>query len=62
MPTYYQFEHPDYGWLTVDFEALIEEFKDEVNANSLFEDEFEFKVRIVEMTQEEFKALPLTED
>lgn len=59
----YQTEHPDYGWIThPTVDAVLDELRNEIEANNLFPDELTLKVRMIEMSQEEFDALPDTDD
>lgn len=58
MPIVYQYEYPQVGWITTDLDGIVEEFRNEVEANNLFAGEIDFKVRVVEMTQEEIDAMP----
>lgn len=62
MPLVYQYEHPDYGWISTDYDGIVDEFRNELDANKLLdgelEDEITFKVRMVEMSQEEIDSMP----
>lgn len=62
MPIVYQYEHPDYGWVSTDLDGIIDEFRNELEANHPLDgerqEEVAFKVRIVEMTQEEIDNMP----
>ncbi len=62
MPIVYQYEVPQVGWITTDLAGIIDEFQNELAANPPLDGErqveVEFKVRVVEMPQEELDALP----
>jgi len=67
MPIVYQYHIPDYGWVTTDLDGIVEEFRNEIEANTWPKaepgemDEITFKVRIVSMTQDEIDAMPEAE-
>ncbi len=55
----YQIEDPDYGWVTFEtIDEALEEIRNELEASSMFENEITFVVKLVEMSPEEFAALP----
>lgn len=56
----YQIEDPDYGTVTFStLDMVLEEIQQMLEAYSMFPCEIEIKVTIVQMTQEEFDALPV---
>ncbi len=61
MPIFYQFEHPDYGWLTYDLDGVLDEIRNDIEANNLSPDTLNYEVRVVEMSQSDYDALPLIE-
>jgi hypothetical protein len=62
MPTYYQYEHPDYGEMTYTLDGLMEELRNDIECNSFPPDELQFVVKVVEMSQEAYEALPTTDE
>lgn len=62
MPTFYQYEHLDYGWLTYTLDELMEELRNDIDCNSFPPDELQFVIKVVDMTQEEYDALPTTDE
>lgn len=60
MPTMYQMQHPDYGWVTFPtLDDVLYNIREEINANDMFPpDELVLTVRIVEMSQEAYDAMP----
>lgn len=59
----YQFEDPDYGWMsTSDLDEVVEEIKNVIDANNLFPGELTFTVKLVEMSEAEYEALPTTDE
>lgn len=56
----YQINDPDYGWVTFKtIDEALEEMRNELEAHGEFENEITFVVKLVEMTQEDFDALPV---
>lgn len=54
----YQIEHPDYGWLTYPtIEEVLDEIRNEIEANNLFPDTLTLEIKMVEMSQAEIDAL-----
>lgn len=59
----YQLEHPDYGWVNYgNLDDVVEEIRMEIDANNLFPGELTITIKIVEMSQENYDALPTTDD
>lgn len=59
----YQLEHPDYGWVNYGtLDDVVEEIRMEIDANNLFPGELTITIKIVEMSQENYDALPTTDD
>lgn len=59
---YYQFEDPDYGWLTYDLDGLMEQLKLSIENDGVIEGELTYTIRAVELSEEDYSKLPMIED
>ncbi len=62
MPTFYQYEHPDYGWMTYTLDELMYEIRQDIENSGVPPDELLLAVKVIDMSQEKYDALPTTDD
>ena len=59
---YFQFEHPDYGWVTYDLDGLMEELKLTIENDGVIPGDLIYTIKCVEISEEDYSKLPMIED